>query len=257
MKRSIRQFSIGLAAILACTIGAQAFAQSMSSTNYKIPFDAFSEGGARSTSTNFRAEDTVSENSSPTGENLSSTNFLACVGYQCLQEAPFLTVTFAVQSSPCTSTSSSSPPYAVPLGTLTSAAVSTGSNRVCIRAASNAVGGLIVSGRSVNGALKSISTPTDTIPSVTATLAAGTSGYGYCSSQAVNGFTAQSPFSGSCDTGSNHAVGAISTSNQTIWSASGPVNGYGELLTKAAISGVVPAHNDYSDTLMVTVTATY
>lgn len=241
----------------AMAYGMNASAQIMTSTNYRIPFDAFSDGGGRSASTNYVAQDTIAEQGTPAGEGLSSTNYLACLGYQCLQGAPFLTVTFAAQSAPCTSTSSSSPPYLVALGALTTGTVTTGSNRICVRASSNAVGGLIVSGRSANGALASTSAPSDTIPSVTATLAAGTSGYGYCSSQAANGFVAQAPFNGSCDTASNHAVGAISTSDQTIWSASGPVDGYGELLTKAAVSSATRSHSDYGDTLTITVTATY
>jgi hypothetical protein len=110
----------------------------------------------------------------------------------------------------------------------------------------------------LNAALRSVSEPGDQVASAGATLVAGTSGYGFCSSNAQNGFTAASPFNGSCDTSTNHAVGGITTTDQTIWSASGPVNhAYGELLTKAAISSTVPAHNDYRDTLTITVTGTY
>lgn len=235
-----------------------ASAQMMSSTNYRIPFDAVDGGGVRSTSTNYRVEDTVAEVSSPTGEGLSSTNYRACVGYQCLSEAPFLTVTYAVQSSPCTGTSSSSPPYNVSLGTLSTSAVATASNRICVRVTANAAGGVAVEGRSANNALKSLSTPADLIASATATLVAGASGYGFCSSNAQSGFTAVAPYNGTCNTSSGHVVGGMALTDQTIWSATGPVsNAYAELLTKASISGTVPAHNDYQDTLTVTVTGTY
>jgi hypothetical protein len=260
MKRHLKQLILALLAVgLSLASGPEAFAQMMSSTNYQIPFDAFSDGGGHSTSSNYITEDTVTEQASPTGEGLSSANYLACVGYQCLQEAPFQTVTYAVQSTPCSITSSSAPPYDVPLGTLSTSAVSTASNyRICVRVTSNASGGIVVEGRSLNAALKSTSVPTDMIASATATLTAGSSGYGFCSSQAVNGFTAHAPFNGSCDTGTGNAVGGIATTDQTIWSSSSPVNNaYGELLTKASISATVPAHNDYVDTLTLTVTGTY
>ena len=260
MKRHLTQLSLALLiAGLLLPNGQAALAQMMSSTNYQIPFDAFSSGGGNSTSANYITEDTVSENSSPTGENLSSTNYLACVGYQCLQGTPFLTVTYAVQSTPCTTTSSTTPPYNVLLGTLSTSAVSTASNyRICVRVTANASGGVIVEGRSLNGALKSTSTPADKIQSATTTLVAGSTGYGFCSSQAANGFSAVAPYNGACDTSTNHVVGGMATTDQPIWSAAAPVNNaYGELLTKASISATVPAHNDYADTLTLTVTATY
>jgi len=259
MKRHQKQLaaSIALMALVATTPLA-ALAQMMSSSNYRIPFDAVGGGGLKSTSTNYGVEDTLAEFSSPTGEDMTSTNYAACVGYQCLNEAPFLSVTYSVQTSPCDGTSSSTPPFNVPLGTLSSSAVTTASNRICVRVTSNATGGVTVEGKSTNASLKSVSTPADLIASNTATLTSGASGYGFCSSNAQNGFTAQSPFAGSCDTSSNHAVGGITTAAQTIWSATGPIsNAYGELLTKASISTTVPAHNDYQDTLTITVTGTY
>ena len=259
MKRFITQLSVALLAIsVLAPLPRAAMAQMMSSSNYRIPFDAVGGGGMRSTSTNYGIEDTVAEFASPTGEGLTSTNYGACVGYQCLDESPFLSVTYAVQSSPCTDTSSSSPPYLIALGTISSSAVSTAANRICVRVTANAQGGISVEGRSVNGALKSTSTPADLIASGTATLAAGTSGYGFCSSNAQNGFSAVAPYNGTCNTGSGHVVGGMALVDQTIWSATGPVtNAYGELLTKASISTTVPAHNDYADTLIVTVTGTY
>ena len=233
-------------------------AQIMSSSNYRIPFDAGGGGGLRSTSTNYGVEDTVSESSSPTGVGLASTNYAACVGYQCLNETPFLTVTYAIQGTPCTNSSASSPPYNVALGTLSTAAVTTSADRICVRVSANASGGVAVKGRSANNSLKSVSTPADLIASATATLSAWTTGYGFCSSQAISGFSAVAPYNGTCDTGSGHVVGGMALTDQQIWTATGPVsNAYGELLTKASISTTVPAHNDYQDTLTITVTGTY
>ncbi|WKZ28702.1 MAG: hypothetical protein QY323_04155 [Patescibacteria group bacterium] len=258
MKRLTRQFAT--IAVIACQAlwPALAFAQVMTSQNYRIPFDAFSGGGERSTSASYIAEDTIAEVSSPTGEDLSSASYLACVGYQCLREDITLTVNYAVQSGACDATSSSSPPYTVPLGTLTTSAVTTASNRICVRVSANSPGGQVVQIRDANAGLASNGTPADVIASNTATLVAGTAGYGVCSSNAQNGFTATTPFNGSCDTTTNHAVGALTTANQTVWFSSGFVtNAFGELLTKAAVSSVTPAHNDYQDTLTITVTATY
>lgn len=246
---------IGLMISQACWPGIVA-AQTMTSEHYRVPFDALSGGGERSISGSYIVEDTVSEVASPTGEDPSSASYLTCVGYQCLKEEATLTVIYAVQSDPCDGTSSSSPPYSVSLGTLTTGAVTTATNRICVRVSANAPGGELVQIR--NTGLVSVSVPSDAIPSNTATLVAGTAGYGVCSSNAQNGFSATAPYNGSCDTATNHAVGGLTTSNQTIWFAPGFVtNAYGELLTKASISPVTPAHSDYTDTLTLTVTATY
>lgn len=247
-----------LVAAALVTAPAAALAQMMSSTNYNIPFDAIGAGGLRSTSTNYGIEDTLSEFSSTSGENFASTNYAACVGYQCLSEAPFLNVAYAAQAAACDDTSATSPPFDVPLGTLSTSAVSTAANKICIRVTSNAGGGVVVKARSANAALKSASVPADMISAGTSTLVAGTAGYGFCSSNAQNGFTAVAPYNGSCNTTTNHAVGGVTTTDQTVWTASGAVNNaYGELLTKASISTTVPAHNDYQDTLTITVTGTF
>lgn len=256
MKRVLQQL-----AVIALVVGQASWpglvmAQVMTSEHYRVTSDAFSGGGERSTSASYIVEDTVSEVASPSGEDLSSASYLACVGYQCLRGEATLTVTYAVQSGACDGTSSSSPPYTVALGTLSTGSVTTATNRICVRVSANAPGGELVQIRSAG--LKSDSVPIDAIASNTATLAAGTAGYGVCSSNAQNGFSATTPFNGSCDTSTNHAVGGLTTSNQTVWFAPGFVtNAYGELLTKASISAVTPAHNDYRDTLTLTVTATY
>jgi hypothetical protein len=247
-----------IAFILALVLPLTANAQVMTSTNYKIPFDAFSEGGGHSTSTNYIAEDTIAENSAPSGEDLSSANYLACVGYQCLfGEAPAMTTVIATSLTPCT-TSTTGGTMTADLGLLDPSHVSTSPTYICVIVSTNTITSLVVQARDANGALVSISTPADTIPSHTATLVPGTTGYGYCSSNAQNGFTATPPFNGSCDTSTHHEVGGITPSAQTIWSASGPItSAVGELLTKASIDSSVPAHNDYADTLTITVTGTF
>lgn len=158
-------------------------------------------------------------------------------------------------------------PYSVALGTLTTGAVS-GSNESSVNGiwfdlATNSSGGAIVSVTSANAALKSTSTPADTIPSATAAMAAGTANYGICANRnaATTGtLTKVAPFASTCGTtpGSN-SVGSLTTSAQTIYNtANAPIaGGRGEIMVDAAISGLTPAHSDYSDTLTFIATGTY
>lgn len=234
-------------------------AQTMSSSNYQVPFQALGAGGGSGTSTNYESEYTLSEvGANATGEDLSSTNYKACAGYQCLREEGFLTVTFSVQGTACSPGDSSASPYTIPLGTLTTGAVSTASDHICVTVTANAGGGVVVENKGANGALKSTSTPADTIDSATTTLVAGTAGFGICVTNTGNGFSATAPYDGTCNTGAGHVVGGIATVNQTILTATNPVNqAYGDILTKAAISSTIAAHDDYGETLTLTITGTY
>jgi hypothetical protein len=161
----------------------------------------------------------------------------------------------------------------VDLGTLTTSSVASSDAasvpHICLRASTNASHGAVVSVRSANGALASISAPADTIPSVTATLVPGTAGYGLCAGSAGSDSGKDAtvpvgaaplrapPFDGSC-TPSAHAVGALTTSRQNLWSVSGPVqNAFFRVYLKAAISGTTVPHADYADTLTFTIVATY
>jgi hypothetical protein len=160
----------------------------------------------------------------------------------------------------------------VGLGTLTTGAVATSENgsinNICSRLTTNAGTGAVVTVQSLNSGLKSGS---DTIASATATLVAGTSGYGVCDSS-IGGSsetgkdsttpisaspTAVGTFASSC-TASAHSVGALTSSPQTIWNVSAASsNAYYKILVKAAISGTVPAHSDYADTLTFIATGTF
>jgi hypothetical protein len=161
----------------------------------------------------------------------------------------------------------------LPLGSLTTAAVASSDvasvPHICTRLTTNAPGGAIVTVTSANASLKSVSTPADTIPSSTATLVAGTTGYGLCAGSTGGDSgkdtttpvgatpTGTSPFNGSCST-SAHNVGGLTTSPQTVWSLSGPSqNAFFRLFLKAAISPSVPAHTDYADVLTFIATGTY
>lgn len=159
------------------------------------------------------------------------------------------------------------------LGTLTIAAVATSDvssvPHVCTRVTINGSGGAVVTVRSANAALRSTSTPADQITSASATLVAATAGYGVCvgsgggdtgrDATAPAGAlpSAAAPFNGTCST-SGHAVGALTTSAQNLWSVSGTSqNAFARVYVKAAVSPATPAHADYADTLMFIGTGTY
>ena len=123
--------------------------------------------------------------------------------------------------------------------------------------------------RSANGALVSASTPADQIVSASATLAAGTAGYGLCVGSGGGDTgrdvttpvgampTASAPFNGACTT-SSHAVGALTTSVQTVWSVTGPSqNAFARLFLKASVSPSTQAHADYQALLTFIATGTY
>lgn len=248
-----------LAAVL-MPIARLAVAETMSSTNYKVQTDVMSIGGARSTSASFVVEDTLGDLA--TGEDLASANFEACAGYQCFQGAPF--ISFSVKEG---TASPGTTGAGVALGTLTTGAVTTSNgttiNSIFITAEGNAGGGTVVTVRDANAGLKRTST-TDTIPSATATLVAGTAGYGICvfsntqHADSPTAFGKVAPFNGSCDKTSNHAVGGLTTLPQNILSSTGALKGgTAEILVKAARSGSTAAGSDYADTLTFIATGTY
>jgi len=161
----------------------------------------------------------------------------------------------------------------VALGTLTTGAIASSDvssvAHICTRVTTNAGSGAAVTVKSLNAALQSVGTPGDKINSATAALAAGSSGYGVCAGSGGSdtgkdattpaGVTPArvSPFNSSCDA-SNHNVGALTTSAQNIWTVSQATqNAFARIWVKAAISGTVPAHTDYSDTLTFVATGTF
>lgn len=238
-----------------------AFAETMSSTNFKIQTDVMSIGGNRSTSTNFIADDTVGDLA--TGEDLTSTNFRGCAGYECFKGTPYLS--FSVKEG------TSAPGTAgvgVALGTAVPGAVATSDgssiNSIFITLESNASGGTVVTTRDANAALARISTPSSTILSATATLVGGTAGYGICvfsNTQHVDSPTAFSkiaPYASTCTKTTGHSVGGLTTTAQTILQATGALKGgSAEILVKAAISSTTPAGADYADTVTFIATGTF
>jgi len=172
--------------------------------------------------------------------------------------------------------------YTVALGTLTSGSVTTSGvssvNYVGMDLDTNASGGAVITVASDNATgLCSTSVTGDCVPYTAGTIAAGTAGFGICVGRitaATEGVLATSAFSASgtlqttttaaevspsCTT-TSHAVGtALTNSAQAIINTNlNPVaGGRVEVLVKAGISGVTPAHNDYTNTLTFIATGTF
>lgn len=160
----------------------------------------------------------------------------------------------------------------VALGTLTTAAITSSDlglvKHICTRVSTNATSGAIVTVKSTNASLKSTSAVSDTIPSATAVMAAGTANYGLCdgarsgsttSTPAAADPVTDSPFNSTCanDVAAG-SVGALTTGAQTIWHVTGPTsNAFQNIVVKAAISGTTKAHTDYTDTLTFVATGTF
>jgi hypothetical protein len=164
-------------------------------------------------------------------------------------------VTFDIDTA--ISDTNTNTPYTVALGTLTTANASNSDesaiNSIWLDVGTNASGGVNVTVTSANGALVSTSTPADTIPSATATMAAGVANYGICvkSATTTSGtLTKASPFNGAtCTTGHVDTVGALTTSPQNIITSTAPVGGGRvEIMVSAENNSATPAHSDYADT---------
>jgi hypothetical protein len=236
----------------------------MSSEHYVIPSDTMSVGGDVSSSSSFTAFDTFGEGLS--GEHMQSANYLSCIGFQCgASSSPY--ISFSVSASLA---SGGAEGGTVALGTLNGSSVKTSDgtsiNSIFLAAETNANGGAVVTIQDASSGLASASVPADKIASQSGknTLTAGSAGFGVCvfaAGQRVgspSNFTKTWPFDGTCDKATGHQVGGVSPTPAAILSASGALEqGTAEVLVKAAISTTSPAHNDYSDSLVFTLTATY
>jgi hypothetical protein len=132
----------------------------MSSTNYSMVKDSLNFGGDYSTSTNYRATDTIGDTA--TGEGLSSTNYELSGGFQPFDSPGY--VTFSVDVG---TTSPGSAGVPVALGSLSTGSVTTSDgssiNSIFITAEANGTGGLVVSVVNDSAGLASSSVPADVI----------------------------------------------------------------------------------------------
>ena len=145
------------------------------------------------------------------------------------------TITFSISSN------------SISFGTLTTTSVATASNTLTL--STNAESGASISIQDTRAGLYNIA-HAYTIHSNTATLAAGSEGYGVNASS--SSLTVQSPFSGTGD-----SVGAITTSTQTIASVTSSVNNSTATINYlASISNSTPP-GSYSDTITYIATGTF
>ena len=185
--------------------------------------------------------------------------------------SPSLTFDIDIQAA-CGSESAA--PYTVSLGTLTSTAIATASNHICLELSTNATGGAIVTVQGSGNAdgLESVAAGSTIGTTYAAgaggvtTLAAGTVGYGLCvsaTSVTTGSATAVAPFNGNCTTNGGSRIGGVPfaapaqiiTSNGAA--IAGTTNNTADILVKAAVSGVTPAANDYTDVLTFIATGTF
>lgn len=250
-----------IAAVFSLLAGTRSAIAAMSSTNYSVVKDSLNFGGDFSTSENYEATDTIGDTA--TGEGLTSENYELASGFQPFESAGY--ISFSVKEGLSSPGSSG---VGVALGTLGTGSVTTSNgtsvNSIFITAESNAPGGLIVSVANDSAGLASVSAPSDVIPSASATLSAGTEGFGVCvfsiteDAASPTSFLSASPYDGSCDKSSNHAVGIVDTTTRTIMSSAGELkSGSSEVLVKAAVGASTPSHADYRSRLTFIVTATF
>jgi len=250
-----------IAAMVVILLKSNSAVAAMSSTNYTVVKDSLNFGGDFSTSTNYQVSDTIGDVA--TGEGISSENYLLDSGFQPFGSEGY--ISFSVKEG---TASPGSTGAGVALGTLTSGSV-TGSdgssiNSIFLTAEANGTGGLVITTVNDSAGLASVSTPSDVIPSATATLSAGTEGFGLCvfavtqDALSPTSFAKSSPYDGSCDKSSNHAVGITDTTARIILSSAGELKGgTSEVLVKAAVSDTTIAHSDYRSRVTFIATATY
>lgn len=160
-------------------------------------------------------------------------------------------------------------PYSIALGTIGASDVeSSGTtdsiNMIILEGETNAPNGVVITVKNANGTngLVSTSVGSDNINSADGAMSAGTENYGLCVMTAtLSGFVIASPYnSGTCATNSNtNDVQALTTTGENIInSSSSPVySAHAEISVNAGVSGVTPAHNDYTDTLTFIATSTF
>lgn len=156
-----------------------------------------------------------------------------------------------------TTTSLSSPPFSVDIGTLTPGSVTTSSDAVNVSVSTNATSGAFVYVYGTNNGLLSSRT-SYTISSASNNLSSVSEGYGarVTSVGQTSGGPMEklSPYDQSGST-----VGVLDTSKRIIFdSSNAPVNsGAGSFELKAKASATAPAASDYSDTVTVIATSSF
>lgn len=189
-----------------------------------------------------------------------SSSFQIRYGFLYYEDVAAESITFDIDTS--TTDTETATPYTVPLGVLTTGAVtrSNGSiNSIWVDLDSSTSTVVTV----LSDTFKSASVPGDTIDSATATMAAGTENYGLCiaSTSATTGaFNEVSPYDGAtCVDGAANTVGIVDGTSRNILNSNSAAieGGRAQIRINAAISSVTPAHNDYQNNLTFIATGTF
>jgi hypothetical protein len=177
------------------------------------------------------------------------------------------TLTFDIDTAEDFTSGEDVAPYSVELGTLSTGSITKSDTStvkmIVLEGATNASSGMNVTVANANGAsgLVSTSTPADTIASSTGLMAIGATNYGLCVATAnLTGFirAAGTYDAAACAlSGTNNIRGLTTTPANIVTSSALLASGHAEVVVNAAISGSVPAHADYSDTLTFVGTATF
>lgn len=240
-----------------------AYAIQLTSTNFIISDPVIGTGGGYGTSTNFKA---FSAGHTLLSGYATSTNFKAKYGFLYFSNEAE-TLTFDLDTS--VADAETDPTYSVALGTVTTTDTrvsgSTDSiNMIIAEADTNATGGVVVTVKSTNGSngLVSTAVPADNIGSADGTMADGTENYGLCvATSGLSGFSRASPYnSGACALNSEtNAIQGLTTTGENILNSGGAAlsDGHAEIMVNAAVSGVTPAHTDYTDTITFIATGTF
>lgn len=163
-------------------------------------------------------------------------------------------ITFDIDIS--ASDTETAPPYAISIGNLLPATVTTTAQKVWIDLDTNANSGAMVYVKSANAGLQSNET-SYTINSATADLSGAATGYGAQGSTVAQ--SAGGPLSMTAPyNGAGQNVGLIDTALRQIFSAASPITaGRGSFVLKAKSAAQTPSGADYQDVLTIIVAGSY
>lgn len=240
----------------------RAKASDLTSTNFIIKDPIIGTAGGYGTSSSFKLISSGNTILSGVGSSASYQTHYGFLYYQ--DEVP--TITFDIDTASDFSNGESSAPYAVQLGTLSSASVKssdTSSIRM-ITLEADSSDGVVVTVHNANGAdgLVSASVPSDKIPSITSTMSTGTANYGLCvATSGLTGFSRSTGYSSdtcALSSGTNGVQALSTTATSIVHSGGSPLTGgHAEIVVNGAANTATPAHSDYGDTLTFIATGTF
>ena len=267
MKINFKNFYLGILILFFLAVSL-VNASDLTSTNFIIHDPVIGTFGGYGTSTNFTL---ISTGHTTLSGYATSASFIVKSGFLYYDEEGNDTITFDLDTSVADGENEGA--QSVALGTITVSnskvsGTTDSVNMIIAELDTNATGGAVVTVRNANGAsgLVSTSVPADNISSADGTISNGTENYGLCVitatlTQTSGTFAIATPYSGNtCVTNSeiNDIEGLTTTGEDILNTAGGSVvGGHAEISVNGAISGITPAHSDYTDTLTFIATGTF